>query len=284
MQRLKFQCVVVLYRCTLSESKTIQSLIACLLQNSSLSNQFAILIYDNSPLPQPFEAQDWPLVQNEYRHDASNGGLAAAYNCALSLARNRGIDWLLLLDQDTLVELSLLSTLVQQIAQPVQSDICAMVPKLINRQIVISPQIVAKYRNVSIAADFSGVAVQPLTALNSGACLRVSAVTNVGGFPKEYWLEYLDHIMFDRLQNDGGKVLILDVTLQHQLSIQNLETEMSLDRYTNVLKAEWSFIRETGWGSGSLMHRLRLVKRAGRHMLKLRNKRYALETLRAALS
>ena len=208
----------------------------------------------------------------------------AGYNRALVLAKDHGIDWLLLLDQDTVVEPQLFSALMEKIATPVRSDVCAMVPKLVQRQTVLSPQFVGRLRNYSVAHDFWGVAGRQVTALNSGACLRVKAVVSVGGFPKEYWLEYLDHIMFSRLQKAGGKVLILAVTMQHQLSLQNLEAEMSLGRYRNVLAAEWQFIRETGWGSGVFVHRIRLLKRSVQHALKVRNKQYALQVLQSALS
>jgi GT2 family glycosyltransferase len=284
VQSARIQCVVVLYQCTLRSSKTIQSLATCCTENSGLVDQLSILIYDNSPAAQRFDVLDWPFGQSQYRHDAANGGLAAAYNHALTLAQDKGIEWLLLLDQDTAIGEELFSTLMGQIAVPACVNVCAMVPKLIHRQIVISPQIVGRFANYSVAPNSSGVSSQTVTALNSGACLRVAAVLRVGSFPEEYWLEYLDHVMFSRLQAAGGKVLVLNVTMQHELSILNLEAEMSLPRYTNVLAAEWRFIRETGWGSGTLVHRLRLLKRALRHAVKLRNKRYALQTLHAAIS
>ena len=103
----------------------------------------------------------------------------------------------------------------------------------------------------------------------------------IGRFPREYWLDFLDHIMFHRLQEAGGLVLVLNVVIEHRLSLHNLEAEMDLERYANVLSAEWRFVRETGSGGGHLVHRLRLLKRALSHTIKLRNKNYAVKTLRA---
>jgi hypothetical protein len=276
--------VVVLFQCTLSQSKTIQSLVTCCVHDSALADQLSILVYDNSPMAQRFDALDWPFGQSEYRHDAANGGLAAAYNYALALAQDKGIDWLLLLDHDTVVGLELFSTLMRQIAAPIPASVCAIVPKLVQHQTVISPQIVGKFRNHSVAPTFSGVSSRPVTALNSGACLRVKAVMGIGAFPQEYWLEYLDHIMFSRLQGGGGQIVVLDVTIQHRLSLLNLEGEMSAERYANVLSAEWLFVRETAWAWGPLVHRLRLLKRGLSHYIKLRDKSYALRALRSAFS
>jgi GT2 family glycosyltransferase len=280
----RIQCVIVLYQCALGDSKTLQSLTSCCRQDSGLAYQLSTLVYDNSPSAQQFNVLDQGIRQAEYRHDASNGGLAAAYNYGLARAQKKEIDWLLLLDQDTVVVPELFSTLLRQISARVPADVCAMVPKLFHRGTVISPQIVGRLHNHPVAPTFAGVSLQTVTALNSGACLRVSAVLSVGAFPREYWLEYLDHIMFSRLQRAGGKVLVLDIAMRHQLSLENLEVEMSLARYKNVLAAEWRFVRETGWGSGALMHRLRLLKRALRYALKLRNKQYALQALHSALS
>lgn len=40
--------------------------------------------------------------------------------------------------------------------------------------------------------------------------------------------------MFHRLQAAGGRVLVLNIVVEHRLSLRNLEAEMGLDRYTNV--------------------------------------------------
>jgi GT2 family glycosyltransferase len=220
----------------------------------------------------------------EYCHDAQNGGLVAAYNYALEIAQRRSIDWLLLLDQDTVVELGFLSALLQEICEPPQARVCAMVPKLVQDGTMLSPQVVGKLRNHSISPEFSGLSSKTLTALNSGSCLRVEALVDVGGFPRQYWLDYLDHIMFHRLQFAGGWIVVLDATIQHHLSSRSFETEMSVERYANMLAAEWMFVRETGWGGGAPIHRLRLLKRALSHSVRLRNKRYAFQALRATFS
>jgi hypothetical protein len=67
-------------------------------------------------------------------------------------------------------------------------------------------------------------------------------------------------------------VLVLNIVVEHRLSLRNLEAEMGLDRYANVLSAEWRFVRETGLGGGPLIHRLRLLKRTLIHTMNLRNK------------
>jgi len=226
---------------------------------------------------------DWPFWRIEYYHDAQNGGLAAAYNYALRAACNKNIDWLLLLDQDTLLEVGLFLALFREIDARLPPYVCALVPKLVQNNAIISPQIVGLIRNKPISPQFSGLCSQLMTAFNSAACLRVRAIDDVGGFPQEYWLDYLDHIMFYRLQAADGRMLVLDVAIQHRLSLLDMEEEMNVKRYANVLAAEWSFIKETKSGGGALVHRVRLLKRAMSLLIKLRNYSYSLQAFRSIL-
>jgi GT2 family glycosyltransferase len=161
--------------------------------------------------------------------------------------------------------------------------ICGIVPRLVQDGIVLSPVSVQRFRYLAVDERFSGMQQRWLTALNSCACLRVRALQAIGGFPPQYWLDFLDHAVFHRLHERGGRLLVLDVSVPHRLSTNNLRTEISHRRFDNLLAAEWQFIRETGWGGGSLMHRLRLLKRAARTLLTLREPVFALQVLRWSL-
>jgi GT2 family glycosyltransferase len=276
------QCVVVLYQCSVSDSKTLQSLASCCDADKDLGAQISLLIYDNSPVPQQFNPSAVPCGQVEYQHSPVNGGLAAAYNEALARTLARGLDWLLLLDQDTALDPAFFRALVAAI-RSAPAEVCAIVPKLTRDGTILSPQVVAFFRNCLLPRGFSGVHARKVTAMNSAACLRVQAIVAIGGFPTKYWLDYLDHVVFHWLQVAGGKVLILDALIEHRLSLNNMEKEMSLSRYANVLAAEWMFVRETRCGGGPFTHRVRLAKRALSYVLTMKNKSYAWQTLQAAL-
>jgi len=283
MSRILIQCVLVIYKCALADSKTLLSLEELCRQFSGLSRRIALLIYDNSPDPQAANLDHWGYGAIEYHHAPENGGLASAYNQALTKAIEADIKWLLLLDQDTVLTPALFPALFETIESPLMPEICAIVPKLSQQGKMLSPQIVGRFHNHNVPTAFSGTYRGHITALNSAACLRTEALVAIGGFPREYWLDYLDHIMFHRLQAVGGRVLVLSIVIEHRLSLRNLEAEMGLERYANVLSSEWRFVRETGSGGGPFVHRLRLLKRALSHSIKLRNKVYAVKTLRAAL-
>lgn len=274
------QCVLVLYQRTLQQSETFQTLTAALREFPSLAARISLLVYDNSPEAQSADLPAVPFAEIHYHHDPSNGGLATAYNRALGVAEEAGCTWLWLFDQDTAILSELIPAAFAAIDSTPQLEICALVPRLAQDGIVYSPLASQRFRYLAIDERFSGVYPGWLTALNSCACLRVRALQAIDGFPSQYWLDYLDHAVFHRLHERGGRVLVLDVTIRHRLSTNNLRKESTPDRYNNVLAAEWQFVRETGWGGGSLVHRVRLLKRAVRTLVTLREPAYALQVLR----
>jgi GT2 family glycosyltransferase len=282
MSRILIQCVIVLYNHG-KDCAALRSLAEICKRHAQIAEGIAIFVHDNSPSPQTTLPDLLTIFgEVEYHHAPDNPGLSVAYNVALKKAKSRGIDWLLLLDQDTVLNLPFLQELLTAVAAAATDEVCAFLPKLIQEGRVLSPQFVGGLRNHSVPLEFSGVSTEAVTALNSAASLRVLAMAKIGGFPREYWLDYLDHTIFHRLRAAGGRVYVLRAQLEHRLSLLNLESEMSVDRYANVLAAEWMFVRETGAGGGALLHRLRLLKRCLNRVLKDRDKRYALITFRAA--
>jgi GT2 family glycosyltransferase len=283
MSSLLIQCVVVIYKCSLEESSTLRSLALFSSQRKDLAQQISLLLYDNSPEPQTNRFDESTFGAVEYCHPGKNGGLSAAYNQALSRAVDAGVEWLLLLDQDTELDADFLPSMMVAIRSALPEEVCAIVPRVAQEGKILSPQYLTRFRRHNLPTAFFGMHKNPIAALNSGACLRVRAVSEVGGFPRDYWLDYIDHIMFYRLQAAGGRVWVLDVELQHRLSFQNLEKEMSVNRYRNLLAAEWSYIRESRADGGAWAHRFRLMKRALGQAVKLNNKAYAKLSFYAAI-
>lgn len=283
MQTELIQCVVVLYRCSPDDSSSLVSLSSFFEGDPQLARSIALLIYDNSPESHRIDLSRWNCAAVEYHHDPENGGLAPAYNSALARAQQKGIEWLLLLDQDTMLNAEYFLALFSAVRSALPEKVCALVPKLIQEGKVLSPQAIGHFRNASVSAEFTGIHDGTVTAFNSAACMKVQFVASVGGFAPEYPLAFLDHIMFYRLRTAGGQVLVLNAQLEHDLTLTNLESKMSVERYQGVLNAEWRFIRETGMNGGPLAHRLRLLRRAIRQAAGLRNKGYAFRTLRATV-
>jgi GT2 family glycosyltransferase len=276
------QCVIVLYKESPFQSRSLSSLLRICTEDPSIAARLKILVQDNSPEAQqlPATAYPWPI---DYFHASTNPGLADAYNRAWAYAEKDHIEWLLTLDQDTVLDRNFFLQLLKALDRDVSIPACAFVPQLVSDGLVLSPQIAGKvfYHRISLGSH--GFTAEPIVAFNSAACLNLKALAKIGGYPKEYWLDYLDHIVFHRLQASGGRVYILNSQLAHRLSLQNMESGVSIERYSNVLSEEWRFVRDSGSGHYSLIHRARLLKRALVHAFKIKNKRFALETLRAAI-
>ena len=172
-------------------------------ENPELAKHFSLVLYDNSPLPQTL-LQCPPLFPTHYVHDPSNGGLASAYNFALAARRigrarmaaaarpghlaNAGTFFSNCWKLPTLCTLLLRWLLI--------------VPKLlVNGNLVYSPAIhlhstiAASVPGVrkSCSQNFVGVSPAPMSSDNSGSTFRISALRSVGGFPAEFWLDFLDH-------------------------------------------------------------------------------------------
>jgi GT2 family glycosyltransferase len=99
----------------------------------------------NSPNPQAANLDHWGYGAIEYHHAPENGGLASAYNQALSKAIEADIKWLLLLDQDTVLTPALFAALFETIESSLLPEVCAIVPKLAQQGKMLSPQIVGRF-------------------------------------------------------------------------------------------------------------------------------------------
>jgi hypothetical protein len=161
------------------------------------------------------------------------------------------------------------------------------VPKLVREgqeDRVISPQFIPRLTHLGVDTTFRGAAMEELSAFNSAAALRVSAVKAIGGFPTKHSIEFLDHTVFRRLQMSGGKIWVMGSSLPHQHSATELDGgECSLERYKNILYAERDFYKNLGNGPDRIWYHLRRLKQSVGHLLKTKNKQFAMWDLRAAI-
>ena len=274
--------VMVLYKRTPEESETFTSLHGLLQKRPDLAGAMSLLVYDNSPI-----AQEIPLlpIATRYITDTDNGGLVPAYNVGLRLADEVGAEWLLLLDHDTLLTEAYLTELISTVPD-VEAGVCALLPKLVREgqeDRVISPHFIPRLTHQGIDTTFRGAAMEELSAFNSAAALRVSAVKAIGGFPTKHSIEFLDHTVFRQLQMSGGKIWVMGSSLPHQHSATELDGGVSLERYKNILYAERDFYKNWGNGPDRIWYHLRRLKQSVGHLLKAKNKQFAMWDLRAAI-
>jgi GT2 family glycosyltransferase len=252
------QIIVVLYRTALEDSSSYCTLRDWLALNPEQQNRFRLLVADNSPEPQAMP----PDFLGTYLHDGSNPGLARRYNTALAEAEAGGCTWLLTLDQDTTLTPAYFEEIASR-ADSLAGDtwIVALAPKLFMNGRLLSPHS-ARFRrgHVEITKTSTGVVSLLLRVFNSAALLRVSAVRQAGGFPEEYWLDYLDHATFHRMQMQGGQVYLLDAVLEHELAEPTIATPQGQARLFNRMRAEERFHFEHGTFTERTLHQIDLLR------------------------
>jgi GT2 family glycosyltransferase len=282
---LSIQAVVVLYQCELSASQTVSSLVRLLNENPELGSRLSLILYDNSPQAHECNLQaNFPI---EYIHDASNGGLASAYNVALRRAESDGREWLLLLDQDTSPTREFLFELLEAAtALHATTEVAAIVPKLVVHGIIHSPatQFIVQMRRQfrppqkPIAQDVVGVLQQPLSAYNSGSTIRVSALRSIGGFPPEFWLDFLDHAVFHALYVRGYRIHVMRANLTHEASYSDPDS-VPFSRLHNVLMAQTLYVKRSGNFMDRLLYRIWLLRHSRNFRQGEKNRRIWRETV-----
>lgn len=264
-ERQAVLAVLVLYQVEAFSSPALMSFVQAL-RETGLASQFRLLIYDNSPSRSSLP--DAMPLPSSYIHDPANGGLTGAYNTALCLAEKEGHEWLLLLDQDTVINASYLKELWRRLLELAGNRQCvALAPRLLAENEIISPaRVLWGGRLLPVDKTLTGIAPWEIVALNSGALLRVSAVRELGGFNPEFWLDYLDHWIFNRLHHAGYLVYVMDAELQHKLSVRNM-ADMPIARYKNILLAESRFYQCCKSPCENMVYGLRLLVRAGKMLV-----------------
>jgi len=272
---MKIFSVVVLYNCKLDESHTLSSLLEIHKINPLSLSHVEVLIYDNGPLIQSLN--DSHPANFRYLGHTSNEGLALAYNWALELATQGDGDWLLLFDQDTKLPLSFFDDLNPALEKVKNNDqIKAVAPKMYSDGELFSPSKVlygGLLRPIN-KSDF-GISKRELFAIGSGSVLRLSFLVEIGGFTREFWLDSLDRWLYHKVHQANGDVFVLNIELDHELSVMDYDKYISEERYRNIIKYEALFLKKYKPTLENIVYYLRLLLRVVRYYFTKSNKQYS---------
>lgn len=232
--------VIVLYKCSLEDSETIQSL-------ENTSNVIDdIFVFDNSP--EKYYHEDYFKFKKfrvSYQHDGSNPGLSAAYNTAVKLAKQKGYKWLLLMDQDTCFTESFFKSL-ENVSHSDPSIVAYMpvVKSYTDKNAIISPSKLFLGGFTSKNNFESGKQYQKVSGINSGTIINIDFIESLGGFDNKYPLDMLDHWYFREIYRGNKNVFILDCEIYQNLSVSNnYEANMSVHRYIKFIEVEHYFFK-----------------------------------------
>lgn len=275
--------VMVVYKHALTDLATIRSLVAAIPAALAV-RRFKLVIYDNGPEAQPHR-EAWPFP-SEYVHDATNPGVARAYNHAARIARDEGYEFLLLLDHDSAFGEEYLGRLADALdAHQGAEDIVAFAPRMYHGDRLFSPsRVLWGGIHRPIPEAHVGVYHGDIMAIGSCTVVRRSFIDALGGFNELFWLDCLDRWLFHMIRASGKQVYVLDVAVHHELSIFDFDRLMNEQRYRNQLKYETLFMRTYRTPAENLVFRLRLLKRALKLLVSASNPRYFGITLKHLLT
>ncbi len=238
---IRLFAVVVVYKMLPGESSSLQTLLAASAKTSSDELALRILVWDNTP-----GGQDPGELPNEvlYVSAPNNPGLAVAYNHVLKLAEAEGYEWLLTLDQDSILPASFLSRMAE-LACELRSvkTVGAIVPQVIADGRIISPfQFLFGALPHWFHRGYVGISRRAAYAANSGATLRVRALSEIGGYDPMFPLDLSDTNLFHRLHDSGKSVFVAgDLLVHHDFALLNKHARMSIERYDASLLDDCAF-------------------------------------------
>lgn len=271
MKGNKILIIIVLYKNKLENSESYLSLKRYIHNLSGID--YNILVYNNSPEINIPKSIEYSVVNAK-----ENKMLCGAYNYALDHATKNKSKWLLLLDQDTSLNENYFFELRSFLNSNQDKEIVAVVPVLKNKDIILSPKEISLFLWSNKNVKHRGYTKGKITAFNSVSLLSVNYLNQIGGFSEEYPLDMLDHWCYHQISKDNKNVYVLNVELEHDLSLLDYEKNVSLSRYEGFLDAEYKFVRKLGI-IVYISYKLRLLLRFLKQLLFFKNKTYSQKTL-----
>lgn len=219
--------IVVVYRADFRQTNAHSSLLSGFQGGS-------YLIYDNSPEPQNQRYATPGTIY--YYHDASNGGVSAAYNYGARLAESiGGVDALLLLDHDTCFQKDYITKLEEALEAFPKVDL--FVPQVVYQgDRPFSPVNRGRGRRQGVNLPAGCYSLNDFLPVNSGACIRLSAFKRAGGYNSAIRLDFADFDFFSRLAAVTDKFCVLDSVAHQSFSNEEACTDKLWQRYQFYLE------------------------------------------------
>lgn len=223
-----FLGVLVLYKISLQESSSFQSLLNSL---KFCNFELTLFVYDNSPVdkkhPSFFKIDNISIY---YKSDVHNSGLSVAYNSSSQLATKLGKRYLILLDQDSYFPIDYCRILLDSIVQFKKEKL--FVPLLMENGLLLSPCRLWFLKGFVWHNRRTGVVkIKGLSVFNSGMCIDISAYKEIGGYSELIPLDFSDHYFISQYKKKYATFVVLPVKVTHSLSSFSPDKQSQLNRF-----------------------------------------------------
>lgn len=233
-QTMSAVVVIVTYR----GSNTIEETVACALGMQSASSVFVIDNASDDDTMQKLHALRCSRLH--VIRNASNIGVAAAYNQGIEKAAAVNASWMMVLDQDSRLKndtlrqlLDAVETLVHQRGERNLGAVFPSVRCLSYPEVFHYPmnwtgsgfQVVTSADAAIIDSTF----IEVDTSISSGALYSVAALKSIGGFQEDYFIDFVDHHCHLRLRRAGYHLFwVRHAEVLHELGMIQQMTDTGL--------------------------------------------------------
>lgn len=259
-KEVRLMFVVVLFK---------QSLEACNAWRTLLKGERDVYVHDNSP--EPMADRDRLPAGWLYEHCPENAGLSAAYNKAAAYAADKGIDWLMLVDQDTRFPDGMAK---RQRALPCNSPgVCMFVPRVrLDDGRYLSP--VRKHHYFTRLSDVpleGTIRLSDSAVINSGMMVATDAFLDCGGYNEKVFLDFSDFQFIDRFSAVCDEAVVTREECQQSFSGCDDRGERQMSRFCLFCRSVGAFVPRRRYDR--IFIRMVILKRAVSLALKNRSLR-----------
>ncbi len=236
-----FLIIIVIYKTSLEACESFQSVKAMKPQRTNLN----VFVYDNSPTSQPIKNHEGLKIT--YLHDPMNSGVSKAYNTGAEHARNKGLSWLLLLDQDTSLPNSILGEYNKAINNNPEVKLFAPVLKLRDGNI-FSPSRYRFKRGFFLKNIKPGIhSLLNFAPVNSGMLIETEAFFKVGGYNEKVKLDFADFQFIERFRRSFTDFFVLNVECEQDFSDDSSSAERQKVRFRYYCEGARNVENKTIW-------------------------------------
>lgn len=168
-----------------------------------------------------------------YVHFPNNPGLSYAYNYACEYAANKGYNWILISDQDTIFPENYY--LIYEAAVKNNPQIKLFCPKVIipNGKYLSPVPLRHFFPRFEHSVPTGIINISNFAIINTGLLINVKAYQEIGGYNNKVWLDYADFQFIERFNKYYSEGYVIDITLTQSFSN---EVENIIDKINRFKK------------------------------------------------
>ena len=151
-----------------------------------------VILFDNVGNQEFYQNYDKRIV---YKTEHSNKGIAHALNCIMQEAQKKGYEWVITLDQDTILPANIVSEFSKYFSIP--------------NVAVLAPQVIDKRRKY-IQINSSKEEITDVDfCITSASCTNIKIWEEIGKFDEWLFIDFVDNDYCKRVKQKGLRILQL---------------------------------------------------------------------------